>query len=103
MVEANKTGKTISGLENGVAGLGIRGIAPIAWQEQHLGSVEFGMNFNQKFFEEIKQKHQVEIALFIPKDGALRLYILRMASNLYYPMRNYKRCCTEKQWCNMRN
>ena len=72
VVEANKTGKTISGLENGVAGLGIRGIAPIAWQEQHLGSVEFGMNFNQKFFEEIKQKHQVEIALFIPKDGAFK-------------------------------
>lgn len=69
VVDVNKTGKTIGGLENGIAGLGIRGIAPISWQGQHLGSVEFGMNFNQRFFEEIKREHEIEIALFIPKEG----------------------------------
>ncbi|HRY15271.1 MAG: hypothetical protein KDJ31_05385 [Candidatus Competibacteraceae bacterium] len=67
VVEVNSSGKTAKGLENGVAGLGIRGIAPIARQGQHLGSVEFGMAFDETLFEALKAEHGVQITLLIPE------------------------------------
>lgn len=67
VVAVNQTGKTVAGLEGGVFGLGIRGIAPIARQNQHLGSVEFGMAFDQALFEAFKAKHGVEIAFLMPE------------------------------------
>lgn len=45
VVDANQTKRSLRGLENGVAGLGIRGIVPVFYQQQAIGSVEFGMNF----------------------------------------------------------
>ena len=68
VVEVNATGKTVRGLEAGVAGLGIRGITPIVSQGRHLGSVEFGMAFDQAFFERFKSEHDVNIALWVPQD-----------------------------------
>jgi len=69
VVEANKSLKPISGLEKGVAGLGIRGLVPVFNQQQHVGSVEFGLSFGQPFFDAFKEQYGVENALYIP-DGA---------------------------------
>ncbi|MCB1779991.1 MAG: methyl-accepting chemotaxis protein, partial [Candidatus Competibacteraceae bacterium] len=72
VVEVNTTGKAVNGLESGVAGLGIRGIAPISLQGQHLGSVEFGMAFDQTFFDRFKAQHNVEAALFIQQEQSFK-------------------------------
>jgi len=72
VVDVNHSGKTARGLENGVAGLGIRGIAPIARQNKHLGSVEFGMAFDQAFLEAFKAEHGVEMMLLIPQDQGFK-------------------------------
>ncbi|MCB1921673.1 MAG: HAMP domain-containing protein [Candidatus Competibacteraceae bacterium] len=72
VIDVNKTGKTVGGLEEGVAGLGIRGIAPISNKDQHVGSVEFGMAFNQSFFENFKTEHGVEVALFVPQQQGFK-------------------------------
>lgn len=70
VVEANQGKKRIRGIEKGVAGLGVRGIAPIAQGTNHLGTVEFGMSFGQPFFELFKKQNGVDVALHIRKDGA---------------------------------
>ena len=69
VVATNEKRSTIQGLEKGVAGLGIRGIAPISHQGKHVGSVEFGMSFGQPFFDNFKKEHGVDIALHIERDG----------------------------------
>ncbi len=50
VVETNSSKKSVSGLEVGVAGLGIRSIVPVTYENSHIGSLEFGMSFGQKFF-----------------------------------------------------
>ncbi|BDY05210.1 methyl-accepting chemotaxis protein [Ferrimonas sp. YFM] len=68
VVETNTNRSPMMGLERGVAGIGIRGVVPVSYQGQHLGSVEFGLSFGQAFFDRFKQTHGVEIALHLP-DG----------------------------------
>jgi methyl-accepting chemotaxis protein len=65
VVDANKDKKVVSGLEKGVAGLGIRGISPVNVNNQHVGTVEMGMSFGKPFFDEFKSKYGVDIALHL--------------------------------------
>ncbi len=72
VVEANRFGKTVIGLEKGRAGYGIRGVVPILDNGEVLGSVEFGSVFGLPFFERFKEKHGIDIAFFEVEDGVLR-------------------------------
>lgn len=74
VVETNKMRVPISGLEKGVAGLGIRGLMPVFNQGQHVGSVEFGLSFGQSFFDAFKDQYGVEIALYIPDGSGFRAF-----------------------------
>ncbi len=69
VVQTNRDQQPIRGLEKGVAGIGIRGVVPVAYQQQPIGSVEFGISFGQAFFDEFKQAYQVEIALYTQQDS----------------------------------
>ncbi|NGZ06475.1 MAG: methyl-accepting chemotaxis protein [Magnetococcales bacterium] len=70
VVTTNKQLKPTRGLEGGVAGLGARGVVPIQIQGKHLGSVEFGLNIGQPFFDGFKQMNGVDIALhLVDKEG----------------------------------
>ncbi len=70
VVETNKTQTPTRGLEGGVAGLGIRAVVPVFHGGRHLGSVEFGLAFDQGFFDEFKAQSGVDAGLFLPdKDG----------------------------------
>ena len=64
VVTANEQKQRVHGLEKGVAGLGIRGISPVFHNNQHIGSVEFGMSFGQPFFDHFKNKFNVDISLY---------------------------------------
>lgn len=72
VVDTNKLKKPMRGLENGVAGLGIRGMVPVTYQQQHLGSVEFGMSFGQAFFDQFKAHNHVEVALYLLTDTGVK-------------------------------
>lgn len=74
VVEANQNNRTIMGLEKGVAGIGIRGVVPMNYQGKHIGTVEIGLSFGQAFFDEFKQEHGVDIALYVKKDNQLSLF-----------------------------
>ncbi len=65
VVEANRSGTAIRGLEYGVAGLGMRGVTPVFHDGEPIGTVEFGLSFGQPFFETFAAKHEVEVALYL--------------------------------------
>ncbi|MGY3031344.1 hypothetical protein ACVIIV_000514 [Bradyrhizobium sp. USDA 4354] len=65
VVAANQDRKVVVGLEGGVAGLGIRGVVPIAQGAKHLGSVEFGLTFAQSFLDDFKANRHVDVAFHL--------------------------------------
>lgn len=68
VVQVNQTGQPVAGLEVGVAGLGIRGVVPVTSDGTQVGSVEFGMAFNQSFFDTFKDRYATDIAFFVRGD-----------------------------------
>ncbi len=69
VVETNARKQPVSGLESGVAGLGVRGVVPLAAAGRHIGSVEFGMTLGPAFFADFKAAHGADAALLIPDAG----------------------------------
>lgn len=65
VVVANNDRRSVRGIERGVAGLGVRGMAPVNYQGRHVGSVEFGMSFGQPFFDQFKKRYGVDVALHV--------------------------------------
>ena len=63
VVATNGTFRPSSGLEYGVAGLGLRGMVPVNYAGEHVGVIEFGMNFGQRFFDNFKKQNGVDAAL----------------------------------------
>ena len=61
---ANEKKSVVSGLEAGVAGIGIRGMAPIAYEGQHLGTVEFGLSLHEGFVQKFTKKNGFQTAIF---------------------------------------
>ncbi len=75
VVQTNRDKKPIRGLERGVAGLGIRGVVPVAGLDgRHLGSVEFGMSFGKPFFEQFKEIYSVDLGLHLKADGGFKTF-----------------------------
>ncbi|MET0051939.1 MAG: methyl-accepting chemotaxis protein [Candidatus Thiodiazotropha sp.] len=81
VVEANQNNREIQGLEVGVAGLGVRGMVPVSYQGKHQGTVEFGMSFGQAFFDDYAKHHEVDLELFINREGKLDRFATTMADN----------------------
>jgi methyl-accepting chemotaxis protein len=73
VVQTNGDRKPREGLENGVAGFGIRGVVPVMKGSEHLGSVEFGMTFGEGFVRAFAQRMKADIAIHVDgKDGLKR-------------------------------
>jgi methyl-accepting chemotaxis protein len=68
VVDANGERTPVRGLERGVAGVGVRGVVPLDMAGEHLGTVEFGLSFDEAFFTAFKQDFGVESAFFL-RDG----------------------------------
>jgi methyl-accepting chemotaxis protein len=74
VVQANTTSQPVKGLEIGVAGLGVRGVVPIAVDGRHLGTVELGMSFGQAFFDAYSNAHDVLVSMHLVRDGRLEAF-----------------------------
>jgi hypothetical protein len=74
VVAANQVRKPVVGLEGGVAGLGIRGVVPVALAGKHLGSVEFGLSFGQPFFDEFKRTRGIDLAFHLSANSDFKLF-----------------------------
>ena len=74
VVRSNTEQVPVTGLEVGVAGLGIRGVVPVFQGDRHLGTVEFGMSFGKPFFDHFKVETGADMALLLKKDTGLQAF-----------------------------
>ena len=72
VVEVNATKTRIHGVEQGVAGLGIRGVVPVFKDGQHLGSLEFGLSFDEAFFQKFGQQYGLAVGLHLAEGGVFK-------------------------------
>jgi methyl-accepting chemotaxis protein len=70
VVQANTRHQAISGVEGGVAGLGIRGVVPVTQGGKPVGTVELGMSLDQAFVDHFKHDFGVDVALHLQKTGS---------------------------------
>ncbi|MDY6852957.1 MAG: cache domain-containing protein, partial [Thermodesulfobacteriota bacterium] len=61
---AYKTGVLVGGLEYGVTGLGIRGVAPIYHEGRIVGSVECGWGVGQPFLNQLKKDMDCDLTIY---------------------------------------
>lgn len=54
------------GLEAGLTGYGLRGVAPIFFMDQLVGTIEIGFNFGDVFLQEIKKQFGVDVSFLLP-------------------------------------
>ncbi len=74
VVAVNRTREPVAGLENGVDGLGIRGVVPVSHGGRHVGSVEVGVSFGKPFFEAFKKATGAETAFFVRKGQEFKIF-----------------------------
>src|SRR3954451_22013648 len=88
---ANQERKVVVGLEGGLAGLGIRGVVPIAQGGKHLGSVEFGLTFGQSFLDDFKTNRHVDIAFHLADGGGFKLFGGTLKGKSFFDAADYSR------------
>ena len=70
VVAANAAKAPATGLEKGVAGLGVRAVVPVAAPDgRHVGTVEFGMDYGRAFVDELKARFGVDAIVSIEQAG----------------------------------
>lgn len=68
---ANRERKIIRGLEEGKAGIGFRVVIPLEFANKHVGSVEFGLDFDKTFVNILKESIDAEFFLYRFSDKAM--------------------------------
>jgi len=65
IVQAVQTGKSVSGIEAGVFGLSIRGVAPVFSRNELAGTVEVGLSMGESFLRQFKENYGSEVAVHL--------------------------------------
>lgn len=90
--EANASLKPAIGIEEGVAGYGLRVVVPMFYQGEHIGSFEYGNDFGSAYLQSLKESHSGEYYLyrFEILDGTLiqddRSLLASTTDNDLYPI-----------------
>ena len=69
VVEVNATQHPIAGLEVGRGGAGIRGVQPVFYKGRHIGSVEFGLNFDETLVTSLKEEFGNDWRILLTRDA----------------------------------
>lgn len=86
IVEANQEKHIVQGVEVGRAGLGIRGVSPVKYNDEHIGAVEFGLNLDQKLLDTLKEDFDFDFQMGISQEAAkLATFV---ASDLFIDLKN---------------
>jgi len=67
--KARETGAGVGGLELGVLGFGIRSVVPVFYQGKQVGTVEFGLSFEEPLLEEFKDTYGADLTLYVPEES----------------------------------
>jgi PAS domain S-box-containing protein len=63
---ARETGKGVGGLEWGVTGFGLRGVVPVWYQGNQVGTLELGESLEEPLLDEFKRSYGVDLTLYVP-------------------------------------
>ncbi|MFZ5912329.1 MAG: cache domain-containing protein [Chloroflexota bacterium] len=69
VLKVNATGQPISGLEVGRGGAGIRGVEPVFYKGRQIGSVEFGLNFDEALVASLKTEYGNDWRIMLTRDS----------------------------------
>ncbi|AET69389.1 methyl-accepting chemotaxis protein [Desulfosporosinus orientis DSM 765] len=78
VVTANKEHRIVEGLEEGVEGYGFRVVVPIQYQDQWVGTAEYGMDFGEDFLKALQKK----------KPGDYYIYLLDFSASQIEKVKN---------------
>ena len=87
VVQVNQTGKPVTGIEKGVAGFGIRGVVPVFYKGNQVGSLEAGIKLNSELLLPAKQKYGFDISIVIPAENGFKY--LAKTHSLTIPEKSY--------------
>ncbi len=87
VMEVNRNKTEVLGIEKGRAGLGIRGVVPVYYNEKHTGSVEFGLKLDDNLLKPLKESMGVDISVVVPDDQAFKY--LAKTHSLTIPPKSY--------------
>ncbi|MFZ5799264.1 MAG: cache domain-containing protein [Thermodesulfobacteriota bacterium] len=65
IVQVEKTGKSISGIERGVFGMSIRGVAPVYYEGAQIGTVEVGLSLDDPFLQEFRNTYGSDVSIYV--------------------------------------
>ncbi len=69
VLKVNDTKEPVSGLEVGRGGAGIRGVEPVFYEGQHIGSVEFGLNFDEALVNSLKEEYGNDWRIILTRES----------------------------------
>lgn len=70
VLAANAQQRPIAGLEIGRGGIGVRGVVPVTYQGQHIGTVEFGLDPGLAALVELKREYGVDWQIMLSRGPA---------------------------------
>jgi methyl-accepting chemotaxis protein len=73
IVKTNQTRQPVLGLDKGRFGMGIRGLVPVLFNGNHVGSVEFGIALNDALFAPLKADYGIDASVLISNDNTLKI------------------------------
>lgn len=66
ILKACQTGQVVTGLEVGLTGFGLRGVAPVFHEGRLVGTVEIGSSLEQPFLDQFKEDFRADLTLYVP-------------------------------------
>ncbi|MCF8481683.1 MAG: HAMP domain-containing protein [Rhodospirillum sp.] len=69
VVVVNTTGKPVSGVEKGVAGVGVRAVVPVHYEGKQVGSVELGLSLGESLIETFTKVSGSPVAVLLAEEG----------------------------------
>jgi PAS domain S-box-containing protein len=67
-------------LERGTTGFGVRGVAPVFYRDELIGTFEIGYSLERTFLESLKRRYDMDLALLISIHGTAGFYNLTASS-----------------------
>ena len=80
ITKVEETGQGIAGLERGTTGFGVRGVVPVFYQDEFIGTFEIGYSVERPFLDSLKRRYDMDLALLIPIHGTDGFYTLTASS-----------------------
>src|SRR6056297_761703 len=62
--KGNEEETIVKGIEQGVAGYGMRVVVPVSYNGNHIGTVEYGFSFGEVFLEKVKKMYGGDLTIY---------------------------------------